>query len=268
MSDENLVLYAVDGEVGILTLNRPEKLNALNREMMSALKRAFDQADSDPSTAVVVLRGNGRSFCVGYDLAASSESTMDVSRWQSLLDEEVVFESMPWNMKKPVIASVRGHALGGGCELAMMCDLTIASDDAVFGEPEIRFSVSGPLFIMPWLVPLKKARELLYFGDTIDAVEAVALGMINRVVPADELDASTLRFAHRLSKIGLEALSATKAAINRGMEASGLPTALQTGAATVLSLYAGETAAGRAFKEKAKAEGVAAAAKWRNQQFR
>ena len=100
-------------------------------------------------------------------------------------------------MKKPVIASVQGHCLGGGCELVMMCDLTIAADDALFGEPEIRFSNVGPALVMPFIIGLKRARELLFFGDPIDAQTALQYGMVNRVVPRAELAAATLKYARR-----------------------------------------------------------------------
>jgi enoyl-CoA hydratase/carnithine racemase len=106
---------------------------------------------------------------------------------------------MPWYMRKPVLASVQGHALGAGCELAMFCDLTIAADDAMFGEPEARYSQAGPGFVMPWIIGFKKARELLYLGDMIDAPTALALGMVNRVVPRDDLSEDTLKFAQRMA---------------------------------------------------------------------
>jgi enoyl-CoA hydratase/carnithine racemase len=128
-------------------------------------------------------------------------------------------------MKKPVIASVQGHVMGGGCELVMLCDLTIAADNATFGEPEVRFSSVGPAIVMPMIIGYKRARELLYFGDTIDAKSALALGMVNRVVPLAELRAASLRYAKRLSLISPEAPYATKRAVNRGADAAGFRTA-------------------------------------------
>jgi enoyl-CoA hydratase/carnithine racemase len=112
---------------------------------------------------------------------------------------------MPWYMRKPVLASVQGHALGAGCELAMFCDLTIAADDAMFGEPEARYSQAGPGLVMPWIIGFKKARELLYLGDMIDAPTALELGMVNRVVPRGDLSKDTLKFAQRTALIAPEA---------------------------------------------------------------
>jgi enoyl-CoA hydratase/carnithine racemase len=170
-------------------------------------------------------------------------------------------------MKKPVIAAVQGHVMGGGCELVMLCDLTIAADNAVFGEPEVRFSAVGPAIVMPAIIGYKKARELLYFGDAIDAPAALALGMINRIVPLAELPAASLAWAKRLSLISPEALMATKRAVNRTADAAGFRTALYAGLDVVGPLYATRTEAGEKFREIAAAEGVPAAVRWRRAQF-
>jgi enoyl-CoA hydratase/carnithine racemase len=178
------------------------------------------------------------------------------------------FEMVPWLMKKPVIASVQGHVMGGGCELVMLCDLTIAADDATFGEPEVRFSSVGPAIVMPMIIGYKKARELLYFGDTIDARAALDLGLVNRVVPLAELREASLRYAKRLSLISPEALFATKRAVNRGADAAGFRTALYAGLDVVGPLYATKTEFGTKFRDIVASEGVPAAVRWRAAQFR
>jgi enoyl-CoA hydratase len=174
----------------------------------------------------------------------------------------------PWNMKKPVIAAVQGHVLGGGCELAMLCDLTIAADNATFGEPEIRFSAVGPAIVMPAIIGYKKARELLYFGDQIDARTALDLGMVNRVVPLAELRAASLAYAKRLALISPEALYAAKLSINRGADAAGFTNRIHAGLDVVAPLYVTPTAFGTRFREIANAEGVPAAVRWRSAQFK
>jgi enoyl-CoA hydratase/carnithine racemase len=204
-----LVLYETDAKVGFVTLNRPEKLNALSTDLRRELAATLTRADEDPATSVVVLRGAGRSFCVGYDLAGGSGGEAwrhDALKYHERLGTSLALELMPWYMRKPVLASVQGHALGAGCELAMFCDLTIAADDAMFGEPESRYSQSGPGFVMPWIIGFKKARELLYLGDMIDAPTALGLGMVNRMVPRDSLSDDTLKFARRMALIAPEAL--------------------------------------------------------------
>ncbi len=267
----DLALYEADSNIGFVTLNRPDKLNALNADLKRDLAAALCKADDDPATSVVVLRGAGRSFCVGYDISAGSPSDQawrhDSLKFHDRLSGSLALELMPWYMKKPVLASVQGHALGGGCELAMFCDLTIAADDAKFGEPEIRFSQSGPGFIMPWLIGYKKARELMYLGDMIDAPIALELGMINRIVPRDTLADATLKFAKRLALIAPEALRATKLAINRGADAAGFRNAMQAGIDVVAPLYAAKTEIGTRFREIAAEQGLPAALKWRRSQF-
>jgi enoyl-CoA hydratase len=182
--------------------------------------------------------------------------------------EELKEEMTPWKMAKPVIAAVQGHVLGGGCELTLFCDLVIAADNAVFGEPESRFSQTGPAFIMPWMIGHKRARELLYFGDTIDAQQALDFGMINRVVPLDELAERSMQYAKRLALISPEALRLTKLALRRGAEAAGLENAMVAGADVIAPLYAAKTEFGLAFREKIKSDGLSAALKWRASQFK
>src|SRR5439155_7530980 len=204
-----LVTYAVDGRVGSISLNRPDKLNAISADLKRALIERFHEADRDPATAVVVLRAEGRSFCAGYDIApnpARAARRGNELAWDESLTDDIKLEMTPWDMKKPVIASVQGHCLGGSCELVMMCDITIAADDALFGEPEIRFSNVGPAMIMPFIIGFKRAREILYMGDPIDAPTALAYGMVNRVVPRAQLQEATMKFARRMALMAPESL--------------------------------------------------------------
>jgi enoyl-CoA hydratase len=270
-----VVLYEVDDKVSVITLNRPEKLNAISPELMHQMLDAFARADAEPATSVVLLRAEGRSFCAGYDIGARPAADDPTGDWRSdpikahkHLAPQLAFEMTPWNMQKPVIASVQGHVMGGGCELVMLCDLTIAADNAVFGEPEIRFSSVGPAIVMPAIIGYKKARELLYFGDTIDAETARVLGMVNRVVPLAELREKSLAYARRLSLISPEALCATKLAINRGADAAGFSNRIHIGLDVVAPLYATKTELGQRFRDMVIAEGVPAAVRWRAGQFK
>src|SRR5581483_9698476 len=207
---EQMVRYETDEKVGIITLDRASKLNAINTAMKDQIIEAFARADKDSTTSVIVLRAEGRSFSAGFDIGMSPDrgrdtGAADPNTWDPTLHRSFDFGMSPWSATKPVIASVQGHVLGGGCELAMMCDLTIPADDAKFGEPEVRFSHLGPVMVMPWIVGLKRARELLFFGDTIDAKTALQFGMINRIVPVAELRSATLKYAKRLSLVSPEA---------------------------------------------------------------
>ena len=267
------VLYDVDGRVGIVALNRPDKLNALTMELRLALEQALRRADDDPATSVIVLRGEGKSFCVGFDIGGGgAERAQAPWRHDALKYHERLATSLralmtPWHMRKPVVASVQGHALGGGCELAMFCDLTIAADNASFGEPEILFSHVGPAVVMPLIIGHKRARELLYFGESIDAQTALELRMINKVVPLAELRTVTLKYARRLALMAPEALAATKLAINRGADAGGFRNALQAGLDVLAPLYAATTEVGRQFEEIRSQQGLKAALAWRKAQL-
>ena len=265
-----LVTYAVDGKVGIVSLNRPDKLNAISPDLKKMLVERFHEADRDPATSLVVLRAEGRSFCAGYDISpnpARAARRGNALAWHESLTDDVALEMTPWEMRKPVIASVQGHCLGGGCELAMMCDLTIAADDALFGEPEIRFSNVGPALVMPFVIGLKRARELLFFGDPIDAQTALQYGMVNRVVPRAELAAATLKYARRMALISPEALAGTKLGINRGAESAGFRNAIRAGLDVLAPLYAARTEVGMKFDEIREKEGLGAALRWRASQF-
>ena len=271
MSDD-IVLYKTEDNLAVITMNRPEKLNAVNDALRSGVSEALLQADEDNSVSVVILRAEGRAFCVGYDIDSDSPERaarrFDALKWRDSLTEDLRFEMVPWYMKKPVIASVQGHALGGGCELTMFCDVTIAADNAIFGEPEIHFSNVGPAIVMPWMIGFKKARELLYFGDMIDAQTALELGMVNRVVPLDDLEEKTMRFAKRMALISPEALEHTKLAINRGADAAGFTNAMNAGLDVVAPLYAAKTDVGAKFTEIRQKKGLRAALKWRRDQFK
>ena len=265
-----LVTYTVDGRVGIVTINRPDKLNAISLELKQALVERLLAADADAATSVVVLRAEGRSFSAGYDISpnpARAARRGNALAWHDSLTDDIRLEMTPWEMRKPVIASVQGHCLGGACELMMLCDLAIAADDAVFGEPEIRFSNVGPGLVMPFVIGLRRARELLYSGDPIDAKTALSYGMVNRVVPRAELQAATLTFARRLALISPESLVATKLATRRGAEAAGFRNAILAGLDVLAPLSAARTEVGTKFDEIREKEGLGAALKWRAAQF-
>ncbi len=268
-----LVLYETDAQVGIITVNRPDKLNAISPRLMHAWWDALRTAEADESTSVVVLRSEGRSFCVGFDISGAEPEPgqkvygHDALSRHAMLAEGLEFMLAHWYLRKPVIASVQGHAVGGGCEIALLCDITIAAADAVFGEPEVRFSDPGPGLIMPWIIGYKRARELHYLGDLIDAPTALELGMVNRVVPTEELRTETLAYARRMALIAPEALAAAKLGINRGADAAGFRSAIHAGLDVVAPVYAAETAVGKEFRERAASDGLKAALAWRRAQF-
>lgn len=262
-------LTEIEDRIAHVRVNRPRAMNAIHPDMMGEFRELFADLGRDDGVSVIVLSGAGDNFGAGYDLKFGwgEHYGRDIFGQRRMLQDCVAFEYAPWDCEKPVIAMVRGYCLAGSCELAMMCCVTIASDTAQFGEPEIRFSTSPPAVVMPWIVGLKKARELLYTGDLIDADEAHRLGMVNRVVPDAELETETFRMARRMAAISPEGLRTTKASINRGAEIAGLRQAIDYGIEQGAMLDSTETEALRTFSEIRKRDGLGAAIRWRESQF-
>ena len=221
------VLYEVRDGVALLTLNRPEKLNALSPDLLDELDGALRRAGGEAEVRVVVIRGAGRAFSTGYDLAAfAGRPLLSPEEWRERHRRNIDRWLRIWNLPKPVIAQVHGFVLAGACELTMACDLTVAAQGTRFGEPEIQDVSGPPTMFMPWVLGLKKAKELLLTGDLIDADEAERIGLINRVVPAERLEAETLALAGKLARLAPAALAFNKVSINRTYEMMGLVNAL------------------------------------------
>ncbi|GIX46488.1 MAG: crotonase [Candidatus Tectimicrobiota bacterium] len=258
--------------IGYLTLNRPEKLNAINRQMLAELRHVLAAIDKDPEVGVVILTGAGRAFSAGFDISHEGEEREIYERqpdeWREHLKEDIDTFLMIWNLGKPVIAAINGYALAGACELAQVCDIKIASERAVLGEPEIRFGTGPPLLITPFSVGLAKAKELLLTGDTIDAYEAQRLGMINRVVPHEQLMAECERLARKLLKIPQVGLKMTKIAVNRALEGMGFLQAIQHNLELVVHFDTTRTPEQETFNRIRAERGLRAALDWRDARFR
>jgi enoyl-CoA hydratase len=266
MSD--LVLYEPRGPAAHLTLNRPNKLNALSTGVVDELEAALGRASADDEVKVIVLSGAGRAFSAGYDISeevADQPETAD--QWHSMLARDVEVTMKLWRSPKPTIAAVRGWCVAGGCELAMACDIIIAADDARFGEPEIRYG-SGPVaLLMPFLIGQKKTNELLFTGDVIDAHEAHRIGLVNRVVAPDELDEAVAALVAKIAPTPLPILRHTKLALLRAYEAAGLTQAVAGNLDISAILNASDTPEQREFDEIAARDGLKAALTWRDSRY-
>src|SRR5437867_6097504 len=221
---EPVLLIEDVGPVRRLTMNRPERLNALNGELVEALSRALAEAEGDDHVSVLVLRGAGRAFCAGYDLEEDAEAgVMDSAAWYRELTRSADRMLELLDHPKPVIAQVHSYCLAGGTDLMLACDLCICSDDAFFGYPDIRFGSGVVTMLLPWVVGARKAKELMFTGeDRIPSGEALRIGLVNRVVPAEFLEDATLELARVMAKNEQVVVQATKRAINRMWELSGL----------------------------------------------
>ena len=246
-----------------LTLNRPDKLNAISGELRDALRSAVEEAAADPAIRVIVIAGSGRAFCSGYDLSEATPS--DSWRWREVLAEDVDATLTIWRCPKPVIAQVHGYALAGGLELAMACDLVIAAEDAQLGEPEIRFGSAPVTLLMPFLVGQKKTRELLLTGDLVDGAEAARMGLINRAVPAAGLESEVDALADKLARVPEDVMAPTKLMLNRQMEAAGFLAAVEAGLDLQSFVNMSETA--RAFDAIVRRDGLKAALRWRDERY-
>ncbi len=271
MSSKEIILVESSEKVTHFRINRPKVRNAISLELMAQLSNAFREAETDSETHVVVLSGVGDHFGAGYDLTVDwrnlygSKNPLGVRR---MLAECVEFEMNPWKFSKPVIAMIRGYCLAGSCELAMMCCISYASNTAKFGEPEIRFSAVPPATVMPWVVGLRHARELLYSGNIIDAEEALRIGLINRVFPDDELEEETMRYARTVAAIDPEAVQMMKTCMNFTAENAGFRQSIQYGIDNGAVVESSETVSYQRFIKKAREEGLTGAIRWREAQFK
>jgi enoyl-CoA hydratase len=217
---ESLVLSERTGRVGVITLNRPTQLNALNDALMDALGASLLAFDTDDAIGAIVITGGAKVFAAGADIAAMADWTyMDVYRTD--------FITRNWEtirrVRKPVIAAVAGFAMGGGCELALSCDIVIAAESARFGLPEIKLAMlpgAGGTQRLPRAIGKAKAMDMCLSARTLDAAEADRYGLVARVVPDEQLREQSLALAAQVAGFSLPALMAIKEAVNRAYEGS------------------------------------------------
>jgi len=257
------------GPVALITLNRPERLNAISQRMIDELNHALDSAEKDEGARAVVLTGAGRAFSAGFDLKdGAAAERKGVADWRPLLERDCDIILRFWYSRLPTIAAARGYCMGGGCELALACDITIAAEGTFFGEPELRFGSGIVTMIMPWLTGPKQAKELLLLAqDRLSAERALAIGLVNRVVPlGHELD-TALALARDLAVMDRDAVSLTKQAINRTLDIMGMREALRAALDLDVEIESLETPERRTFKEITQRDGLKAALAWRDARF-
>jgi enoyl-CoA hydratase/carnithine racemase len=219
MAEFETILFEVQERVARISLNRQEQLNALSFKMREELSTAFDRCAADPEVRVVVLAAAGRAFCAGVDLADGSFEETPIESVEVRTRGD--FRGKLTGLGKPSVAAVQGFCLGGGCELAMCCDLRIAADDAQFGQPEINLGstpAGGGTQRLPRLIGAGRALEWLLTGDRMPAAEAYRIGLVNRVVPAAELEASAFEMAGKLAGKAPLAIKYMRDAVYHGLD--------------------------------------------------
>ncbi|OPY96634.1 hypothetical protein A5906_01800 [Bradyrhizobium sacchari] len=265
----NTILYEANDRVAWITLNRPNKRNALSIKLCNEFLDAIAIAERDPDVRVIVIKGAGdRSFSSGFDMAEdkSEFGPSERAEWtfdhlEKLLDHACEFLHSVFHCSKPVIAMINGHCLAGALDLALWCDLRYCSDDSRFGAIEVRFAAGDTeLPIMSHVIG-QRCRELVYTGDVIDAQEAHRLGLVNRVFPKASLEEEVTRIAKRISRVALPTLVWSKRSLNNTLHAAGLDSALRYSYASDLIINKSDSEY-RRFRELLRTEGAKAASRW------
>ncbi len=277
-----------DGRVARVSLNRPEKMNALSQELLFELNDALHDLEADDSARVIILRGNGRTFSAGYDLTPAQGRGADgVVRRHKSVDERgrrlamgirtgmqqiTDIQMYFWNMAKVTIAQIHGYALAGGCELAMMADLVVAAEDAQIGHPGLRgLGVARNGAILPLVIGMRKAKELYYTGSSIPGTEAARIGMINYAWPKEELEQRTIEWADRFANMTADHLAILKVNMNRFYENMGIYSSVRSSTDhDVMGQFTGEAYLWQDhMKESVEAgTGLKGALDWRDGRYR
>jgi enoyl-CoA hydratase len=254
--------------VNRITMNRPEKRNALNHPLRGQLLQALREGDADPEVRVQIVRGAGSSFSAGYDLGNGNEGEEmpyytpgGSGNWPRHVTEGWM---SIWDLAKPVIAQVHGYCLAGGSELATGCDLVYVAEDAQMGYPAVRFGVPDMHF-HAWLLGMRKAMEMMLTGDSISGIEAVEYGWANRAFPVEELDQRVLEMAERVAMMPADMVQLNKRLVHRGMETMGLRTAIRQG--TELCALGTHQPTLVAFVKQMRSEGLTTALTERDAKF-
>ncbi len=258
------------GPVGLITLNRPNCLNAINEQMLTDLGAALDAIEADDELRVVVLQGAGRSFCAGFDLKDEAEATdPGLVKLMPSMEHDLASIMRLWHFPKPTIAAAHGYAIAGGCELALACDLTVASEGFKLGEPDLRFGAGIVALLLPWLTGPKQAKELYMIGDDrISAQRCLEMGLINRVVPEGDHLKIALEMAHKIAVIDTFSMSVTKKAINHSYEIMGMSQALDAALDSACLIEAAVVPEREEFMKIVRRDGLKAAIAWRDGRFK
>jgi enoyl-CoA hydratase/carnithine racemase len=212
MSDYQNIRVANAAGIAQIELHRPERINALNKAMLLEINAAMDALEADAGVRVIVLSGAGRGFSSGFDLKEQMERRPEgAAVWREVLDLDFSTTMRFWNSPKPTVAAIHGACMAGAFEMALACDLSVCSTDAVFGEPELKFGAGIVTLLLPWMVGPKAAKDILLTGDdAIGAERALALGIVSRVVPVGEHLTAALRIARHMAVIDPDLVRDTK----------------------------------------------------------
>jgi enoyl-CoA hydratase/carnithine racemase len=269
MSEFTTIKFECEGNVAHIILNRPERLNALGKTSLTEINAAMDRAEADGDVRVIVISGAGRAFSSGFDLKDQMENRPEGAQvWRDILDLDFNTTMRFWNSSKPTIAAVHGACLAGAFELALSCDITVAAEDAVFGEPELKFGAGIVTMLLPWMTGPKQAKRIIFTGeDKIGAQDALGMGLVSQVVPPGTHVAAAFKIARGIALMDHNLVAETKKALNRTYELQGMQTALKTALDIDHTIESHGSPDKRAFMEIARERGMRAAIAWRDARF-
>ncbi len=283
MTSYDNILVDVDDAVATITLNRPEKLNALSEGLRRELAEALRELNPGDAVRVIRIKAAGRAFCAGYDItpddndfqfvpsSRTGDQTWELGESMAAMNREHLRDSIErwlwiWSYRKPIVAQVHGWCLAGGNDLVGACDIIFASESARFGHPAGRALGQPPtLGMWPAKIGMLKTKEMLFSGDTIDGVEAERIGMVNRVYSEEALDEETMAYCRRIANVPLDGLTVHKHSTNRWFELMGLRMSAIEGA-EFDAIFA-ETATIEEFGRISRSKGLKAALEWRDNPF-
>ncbi len=265
MTYETLLYERRSNAIGVVTLNRPARANAMSQQMLAELDRLCAELAGDAELRSVVITGAGAAFSAGFDLKDQAEKMpVGVDAWTKVLEADFKGIMSFWNLPKATIAAVNGPALAGGFELMLACDLAVAADSAIFGEPELKFGAGIVAMLLPWFVSPKIAKGVIFTGeDQMTAARAYELGLVNQVVPKAEVFDTALMEATRIAQMDPCVLLRTKLALNRTYEIMGMHAALRAALDIDIMIEGAGSPLKREFLEVVRTQGLGAGLKWR-----
>lgn len=259
-----------DGHVAHLQLHRPERINALGKAMLLEINQAMNALEGDAEVRAIVLSGAGRGFSSGFDLKEQMARRPEgAAAWREILELDFSTTLRFWDSPKPTVAAIHGPCMAGAFEMALACDLSICSRDAVFGEPELKFGAGIVTLLLPWMVGPKAAKDILLTGDdSVGAERALQLGIVSRVVPDGEHLSTAMRVARQIAVIDPDLVRDTKKALNRTYEIQGMRAALVTALDIDHAIESHGSPDKRRFMDLAREQGLKAALAWREARFK
>ena len=255
--------------IGIISFNRPQVLNAINNKMIDEVTEVITKFNQDPKIACIIIKGEGRCFSAGFDMKEAAERSIKGKKeWRKVLTKDFEFIMQFWHSRKPTISAVHGYCLAGAFELMLACDITVASKETLFGEPEVRFGSGIITMLAPWISGPKHAKEMLLTGnDKFNSEYCLRIGAVNHVVNREELMGKAIEIGAQISQASDQSIELTKKAINKSYELANMNQALNEALEIDLQIESEESPERLTFNQIRKEKGLKEALAWRNSNF-